>query len=122
MKIRIKGNTVRYRLSKTEVLTLAETGKLEEHTEFLHGTLIYSIRQVENDKLSADFSQNIISLQVPGTALQNWANTDQVGIEGQMSLSNGNVLYLLLEKDFKCIDSEVTEDQSDYFENPLLTC
>ncbi len=122
MKIRIKANTVRYRLSKSEVATLTEEGKLEEKTEFTNGALLYAIRQTENDDLSADFTNNTITLYVPKTALKSWAETDQVGIDCNMLLPNDNTLYLLLEKDFKCNDADVNEDQSDYFENPHLTC
>ena len=122
MKIRIKGNTVRYRLSKTEVKALAKNGMLEEKTEFINGILMYAIRQTDKDDLSADFVENTITLYVPQTALQNWAATDEVGLESNMDLHDGNTLYLLLEKDFKCVDKDLNEDQSDYFENPHLTC
>ncbi len=122
MKIRIKGNTVRYRLSKTEVLQLTETGGLKEETEFLNGSLVYAIRQVESGELAAEFSQQVITLKVPGSLLKGWADTEQVGIDGYMPLPGGNKLYLLLEKDFKCIDLATREDQSDYFENPQLIC
>jgi len=122
MKIRIKSNTVRYRLSKTEVAALAEKGMLEERTEFISGTLVYAIRQAKAETLSADLNQNSITLHVPEKALQQWANSGQVGMDFHMPLPNGNTLYLLLEKDFKCIDMDVKEDQADYFDNPQKTC
>ena len=34
MKIRIKGNTIRYRLTKTEVADFGQQGFVEEKTEF----------------------------------------------------------------------------------------
>ena len=122
MKIRIRGNTIRYRLSKSEVAKLTEKGMLEERTEFANGDLKYSIKQTENIYLSADLSQNNITLFVPKKALQEWAKTEQVGLENFMALPNGNSLFLLLEKDFKCNDAVINEDQSDYFENPKMTC
>ena len=105
MKIRIKGNTIRYRLTKTEVAALADKGVLEEKTEFINGTLQYAITQTEGAELSADFNQNTITLYVPKAALQQWADTEQVGIDGNMWLPNGSELHLLLEKDFKCTDA-----------------
>jgi hypothetical protein len=122
MKIRIKANTVRYRLSKSEVAKLAEKGILEERTEFINGSLTYAIKQTDKTYLSADFFQNNITLFVPQKALQQWANTEQIGLENNMALPDGKSLFLLLEKDFKCNDAVVNEDQSDYFENPQLTC
>ena len=35
-----------------------------------------------------------------------------------MDLGDGNELYLLLEKDFQCLDNSI-EDQTDNYENPL---
>lgn len=122
MKIRIRGNTLRYRLSKTEVKILAEEGRLEERIEFVNDSLIYSIEQSTSENLSADFLHNKIKLFVPEQMLQSWDATEQVGIDYHMPLPNGNTLYILLEKDFKCIDAAVTEDQSDNFENPHLSC
>ena len=122
MKIRIKGNTVRYRLSKKEVSELAESGIVEEKTEFVNGSFGYAVKTSEQAEVSADLSQNIITLYVPETLIRQWAGTDQVGLAGEMSLKDGKTLSLLLEKDFKCIDLAVHEDQSGFFENPLLTC
>lgn len=122
MKIRIKGNTVRYRLTKSDIATLVDTGNLEDKTEFIGSTLVYSIKTDVDESLSADFLNNTITLKVPSVLLSNWADTSQVSLENNMPLANGSQLYLLLEKDFKCIDGDVSEDQSDFFENPNLNC
>jgi len=120
MKIRIKGNSLRYRLTKTEVSTLAQQGIIEEQTEFPGSTLTYAIKATTATELSAAFEHKIITLSVPNYMLQQWANTDQVGLEQHMLLSGGGSCFLLIEKDFRCIDAG--EDQSDFFENPHLTC
>lgn len=122
MKIRIKGNTVRFRLTKSDISTLTETGELADQTEFIGNTLIYKIASSANEALSADMIENVITLYVPENALNNWASTNQVSLEGNMPIRNDSSLYLLLEKDFKCIDGDTSEDQSDFFENPSLNC
>ena len=122
MKIRIKGNTVRFRLTKSDISTLTETGELSDQTEFIGNTLIYKIASSANEALSADMIENVITLYVPENALSSWASTNQVSLEGNMPLRNDSSLYLLLEKDFKCIDGDTSEDQSDFFENPSLNC
>jgi hypothetical protein len=49
-----------------------------------------------------------------------WINTDQTGFEYFMDLEGTeDKLYLLVEKDFTCLD-KVDEDQSDNYPNPLL--
>ncbi|WP_342645310.1 hypothetical protein [Mucilaginibacter sp. CSA2-8R] len=122
MKIRIKGNSLRYRLTKSEVSTLAEQGIIQEKTDFPANTLTYAIKASTWAELTADFKQSTITLHVPQNILKQWADTDQVSIESNMLLPDGSTFYLLLEKDFKCIDVDADEDQSDFFENPHLAC
>jgi hypothetical protein len=122
MKIRIKGNSLRYRLTKSEISTLAQQGIMKEQTKFPGSTLTYAIKATTDPELSATFEQETITLSVPNHMLQQWADTNQVGLEQHMLLQGGGSLLLLIEKDFKCIDADAGEDQSDFFENPHLTC
>ena len=119
MKIRIKGNSVRFRLTRSEVDQFANEGYIEERTEFGSNTLIYALqRSAEGDKLSADFDNNKITLNMPSTMADVWTSTEKVGYDARMDIGGTETLYLLLEKDFKCLD-ETVEDQSDNYENPL---
>lgn len=122
MKIRIRGNSVRVRLSKPEVALFVKEGYVEERTEFASGTLVYAVKSSPGNTLAADFSNGNLILYVPAVMLQQWATTDLVGMDHSMLLPNGKQLYLLIEKDFKCIDAPVTEDQSDMYEHPLKAC
>lgn len=121
MKIRIHGNSVRYRLSKSEVHTLEQEGYLEETTSFGASRLAYVVQKSEDNDLTARFDGGKITLFVPGGLLKNWTVNDRIGFETNMPLDDGRSLYLLIEKDFKCLDN-VSEDQSDNYENPNKTC
>jgi len=114
MKIRIKGNSLRYRLTKPDLAKLVAEGYLEEHTAFAGKTLVYAIITTNEDKLTADYTGDRIVLSMPGIMIDELNRTDKVGFEEQ----NGPV-SLLIEKDFTCLD-QVAEDQSDNFPNPLL--
>ena len=116
MKIRFKGNSVRYRLTKSEVAKLWSAGFLEERTAFAGKTLIYAVVTTNDNKLLVDYIADRIVLSMPGTMIDELNNTGKVGFED----SSGPV-SLLIEKDFVCID-KVEEDQSDNYPNPLLTC
>ena len=123
MKIRIKGNSVRIRLTRSEVDRFCDEGYLEEKTEFGNNSLIYALQSMEGiPNLTADYSENKITLYVPAEIQNDWATNQTVGYENNMDLGNDNKLYLLLEKDFKCIDAPAHEDQSDNFENPHEVC
>jgi hypothetical protein len=113
MKIRIKSNSIRYRLTRSDVADLLETGHLEDRADFGEQALIYSIQQTDDDHLSASFNNNIIKLFMPKSMVIELANTDKVGFE-----NNNKELYLLVEKDFTCLDN-VAEDQRDNYPNPL---
>jgi len=115
MKIRIKGNSLRYRLTRSEVDRLASVGEVEEAVHFGSSVLFYSIKINSQSQLSADFSGNRITLYFPAAMLEEWAGTDKVGFEYR---SEG-LLHLLVEKDFTCLD-KTAEDQSDNYPNPLL--
>ncbi len=114
MKIRIKGNSLRYRLTKSDVAQLAEEGHLQEEVDFGDQQLYYSLQLIDDDHISATFRENAIILFVPKFVIREFADTDKIGFEGK----HGN-LYLLVEKDFTCLDN-VAEDQSDNYPNPLL--
>jgi hypothetical protein len=122
MKIRIKGNFLRYRLTQTEVQTLANTGTLVEETHFGPGAdqkLAYAIVVKDGlEHLDADFQNNRINLYVPSEQAKNWPGEERVGFSHTKQISPDTTLFLLLEKDFVCLD-DTAEDQSDNYPNPL---
>jgi hypothetical protein len=113
MKIRIKGNSLRYRLTKTDVENFDRDGYLEETSHFGIQTFKYALQRSMAGVLSATFSDNTITMYMPAVMALEWASTDRVGFE-----NNNSQMYLLVEKDFKCLDT-VAEDQSDNYPNPL---
>jgi len=116
MKIRIKGNSVRYRLTRSEVAKLEDAGYLAEHTAFDGKTFTYAIETTSGDRLTAEFIGNKIVLNMPKTLVDALYNTDKVGFEDK-----SGTVSLLVEKDFACIDN-TEEDQSDNYPNPSLSC
>lgn len=121
MKLRIKANSIRIWLTKTEVSTLANTGYLEEQTRFINNEFVYAVQRVDNGiGLSAVLEPHKITMFVSKTLLKDWPKNDVVGFNSRMPVPENGSLYLLLEKDFVCLD-ETTEDQSDNYENPNKT-
>ncbi|SHJ00559.1 DUF7009 family protein [Pseudozobellia thermophila] len=119
MKIRIRGNSVRYRLTKTEVATFCQTGHYTETTLFNTQKLVYELRSKKNIAgLQADFVDNTITVFVPEKEADTWADSPKVGFKNEYKLDTGGVLSLLVEKDFVCLD-ERDEDESDNYPNPL---
>jgi len=113
MKLRIKGNSIRFRLTKPEVERFANDGTIKEETHFGNRVLAYVLQRTTGAAITAAFDLDTITLYMPGDMAEEWTGTERVGFEnvwGNLSLS--------IEKDFKCLD-EVSEDQGDNYPNPL---
>jgi hypothetical protein len=122
MKLRIKGNSIRLRLTQTEVANFAQIGYLEEQTEFGNTTFTYALANVADvQSLAAIMEGAKITVQVPTVVAQKWISTNEVGFQCKQALSNGKELFLLVEKDFVCLDNTF-EDQSDNYPNPNAHC
>lgn len=116
MKIRIKDDSVRFRLTQSEVQELGKNGFISSSTQFTERPFIYMIKRTNDTELSADFIENTILMKIPEAMVEEFVNTDKIGFEGE----SGKV-KLLVEKDFVCIDNTI-EDQSDNYPNPNLKC
>lgn len=125
MKIRIQANSIRLRLSQSEVQAFAETGRVEDRIQFGTGpgeSLAYIMERAAGRQLSAAYAAGQIIIFVPADAGSEWAATDQVAMENEMDLGEGNTLRILVEKDFKCLTERAGEDESDNFPNPNVRC
>jgi hypothetical protein len=122
MKIRIKGNAIRLRLSKSEVESFGEKGYLEEITEFGNSSLVYALQsKVEMSEINATFEGNKVTITMPESLKKEWVESQKIGFENKMDIGLGKQLLLLIEKDFVCLDNTL-EDQSDNYPNPNAVC
>ena len=113
---------MRIRISKTEVEQFCNTGLVEEKTDFGSTSFVYRLQQAGEDPLDASYDGNVVTMSVPPALAKGWDTNETVGFSHNKPLPNGDHLILLLEKDFKCIDNTMMEDQSDNYDNPLHTC
>ena len=122
MKLRIRGNSIRLRLTKSEVDRFQSTGEVTESVNFGPSIMRYSLRTSDGDALAADFRDGELSVLVPKDTATSWADSDNVGIEGDQPIGDGQDLRILIEKDFECLAERSGEDDSDAFPNPLAAC
>ncbi|GEP94075.1 DUF7009 family protein [Chitinophaga cymbidii] len=118
MKIRIRGNSIRYRLDKKDIDVLNEHGKVEEHTWIGAHNLHFCIRSRGNIVQPAiKLEGSGVHLSVPSPVIEKWAGTEEVGFDFDILNPDGSALKILVEKDFKCLTVR-DEDDSAAFENP----
>lgn len=122
MKLRIRGNSIRFRLTKEEVARFGETGSVEEGIEFGAGDgkkLFYRLEAAESSpEINADFENNRIILRIPKRTAEQWATTEQVGFEAKQISDEGKELRILVEKDFACLEPRGGEEDADAFPHP----
>ena len=85
MKIRIKGNSLRYRLTRSEVERFAQDGYLEDTIDFGAAQLNYSLQRTFGGNLSAEFENNNITLYMPDRMLDELITTERVRSEEHTS-------------------------------------
>jgi hypothetical protein len=121
MKLRIQGDSLRLRLTRSEVARLHECGVVEETARFGNGPgLTYRIRKSANDAgIRAELTDGAITVHVPPSTVEAWATSDEVGLAAR-----DGVLRILIEKDFRCLTRPREEDEPDAYPHPAeeLTC
>jgi hypothetical protein len=113
MKLRFHKNSLRLRLSQSEVAQLSEHGWIEDRVDFPDGrTLSFGLETGESN--SARFDEGAIRIIAPRPEVRHWIESDQEGIEYQ-----SGPLKIAIEKDFQCLHRASPED-ADTFPNPMV--
>lgn len=121
MKLRIRGDSLRLRLTRGEVQQLRATGRVSATTRFGPRTLEYALCSTEIDAPRARFEADCIEVALPRALANTWADSEQVGIEAEQDLdlpADAGTLRLLIEKDFQCLAPRDGEQDSDTFPHP----
>ncbi len=123
MKLRIRGNSIRLRLTRGEVAAIAASGRVEDAIAFGPGErLVYALACGEVDALRARLGGGVVEVTAPAAVAREWASSDRVGLEGEQPIGGGDVLTIIVEKDFACLKPRADEDDADAFPNPNETC
>lgn len=121
MKLRTRHNSIRLRLTKSEVERFAQTGKVEETLDFgpgAGGQLVYELVAGGVDYVKAATTAGRISIFVPSEIAEDWTKSERVGIFGEQAVGGRRNLTILIEKDFTCLEPRMGDDDSDTFDHP----
>ena len=117
MKLRIRANTIRFRLSQSEIKTL-EAGDFVEANLFFEPKFRYKIEVQNTDKIACKYEDNSLTVSLPKQEVRIWTGSEQVGIRGIQTLENGEEIKILVEKDFRCLVPRGEEEDLDTFKHP----
>jgi hypothetical protein len=120
VKLRIRANSIRLRLGRSEVRRLADVGRVEESTTFgPTQSFAYAVEAAAGARTTrATFEGGRLLVRVPRDVVAGWAGGNEVGISAEQPTDAGEALSILIEKDFECFDAPASEPQDDAFPNP----
>jgi len=120
MKLRIKGNSMRLRVSPSEMNRLLSDGRIEEIIHFgpePDAKLTYALEQsASKEGITVSSRPHEVVVVLSTENARSWAEGEQVGIYGVIDVGSGEQLTVVVEKDFACLDRK--EGNEDTFANP----
>lgn len=120
MKLRVRDNSIRLRLTQGEVEQVRTSGLVRGRTHFPGSNSFDYVLESSPATVQpeAHMSSNVLTVRVPHLDIVRWADSDQVSIVANQKLGDGDTLAILVEKDFACLAPRDGEDESDMFPNP----
>jgi hypothetical protein len=110
----MQGNSLRLRLTRSEVERLGERGVVEEAVEFGQERLTYRLSAAPHgEPVQADFRNGAVTVSVDKQVLNAWTDSDEVGI-----YARAGGLIVSIEKDFRCLTRPLDEQERDCYPNP----
>lgn len=121
MKLRIHNNSIRLRLTRSEVARFTAEGRIEAALKFgpdASQRLIYSLEAVPGiTSMSAYGSAEHLRICVPSAAAQEWTATERVAIAAKQTIDGQGELDILVEKEFRRLHG--AKFNPDLYPNPL---
>jgi hypothetical protein len=119
MKLRIRGPTLRLRLTQGEIRALETDSVVEERVPFAAGVdLVYRLKSdAAAREISAHFRDGVVEVRIPQSTARQWCTTELVTLAHEQPLPQG-ALRITLEKDYACLTARSDEDESDAFPHP----
>lgn len=113
MKLRIKGDSLRFRITPSEMQRLVDAGRIDETVHFAaEAKLTYALEQGNAAELTLRYTPGEVAVVLPAAQARRWAQSDEVGIYGTADLPTG-IVELTVEKDWACLDKNDKSDKSD---------
>jgi len=124
LKLRVRDNSIRLRLTRSEVELVRNDGlglglgrgrvPLAGRNNFDY-VLESSPATV---KPEAHISNNVLTVRIPEAEIISWSESDEVSISASQILDGGDQLNILVEKDFACLAPREGEDETDMYPHP----
>ncbi len=120
MKLRIRDNSIRLRLTRSEVDLVRDDGLVRGRVPFAgRNNFDYVLESSPATvKPEANISNNVLTVRIPEAEIISWSDSDEVSISASQILDCGDQLNILVEKDFACLAPREGEDETDMYPHP----
>lgn len=124
MKLRLRENSIRLRLLKSEIELLRKSGSVSKKILFSQSQFLSYTLKISNDaaEISACFEEKEITVVVPSATAREWTETNLVGLEREQAIGENSTLKISIEKDFVCLERPLDADNADSFPHPNMNC
>lgn len=115
MKLRFRGNSLRLRVNRGEVETLASGTALREEVIFPNDAhFAYIFVPQANASPQATFEGGLIRVGAPISKVRDWARGESIGLYFDVPAGNAT-LKVAIEKDLECVDGQPEERDPEAF-------
>ncbi len=124
MKLRMKDNSLRIRITQSELNRLTHEGEIKactrlgpDPTQVFH----YGLRLDEKQKeLGVNYHCNVLMVTITASMMAEWKEDDKVGFDAAFDIGDGAYLQIVIEKDFKCLHpGKNREPELDNYPHPM---
>ena len=120
MKLRITGNSLRLRLSRSELARFLDGSRIEETIRFTpvrEAKFSYALDSaVQSSPIRVQYEAQQVTVILSRDRAAIWGLENEVGVYGTLDCGEGS-LEISVEKDFACLDRS-DEENKDTFTNP----
>ena len=127
MKLRINGNSLRLRVSRSELSRFQLGERIEETIHFApapEAKLTYALEfALQSEPANVRYESNVVTVVLSEARARTWGLNGEVGVYETLGIESAGSLDVIVEKDFACADGSEAEN-SDTFPNPRVgvTC
>lgn len=102
MKLRIRGDSVRLRLTQGELRTLVDRGRVEERTRLgplPEDSLAYGIELSDSQSsILCTWARSRLVVVLPTKRARDWATGAELGLEESLAVADGAMLRIVVER------------------------
>lgn len=124
MKLRLRHNSIRLRLTQGEVMGLNESGRVGECVAFgpdekQHFSYVL-VANADAARVSATCEPGMFVITLPKNLVKQWADSDELTISAHQPAGKTDPLQIIIEKDLACLHPSNPSDNDDTYPNPAI--